>query len=272
MRYLTGFICDRGLGPERGGRAANEDNFLLGHEGRTRHLHNNELVDEGGDAVEPGALLAAVADGMGGHEHGAVASAAAAQALARLYRQGLGPDPEVSLHGWILRAHRRLRARARERGAANMGTTLTVLWLHGREAVWAHVGDSRLYLLRNGQLGVLTKDHTRGEFASRDGRPLPVDARALTQNFIYGSRGFGADEELRIDAGQDTGTLALLPGDRLLLASDGLHGFVSAEAIAERLSRAPTAQAAAQALFEAALAADGNDNITAVVIEVAAPL
>ena len=212
--------------------------------------------------------MVVVADGMGGHDHGALASGAAVQALARLFRGGRPADPELALHGFVLRAHRRLQDRARDRGAANMGTTLTVAWLLGDHVYWVHVGDSRLYIERDGTLQQLTRDHTRGEFASRDGRAQPVGAEALTQNFIFGSRGLGDDRGIRVDAGTDTGAMRLRVGDRLLLTSDGVHGFVATHRVAAVLQATRAPEAAARRVVEEALAAGSDDNITALVVAV----
>ncbi|MEC8424649.1 MAG: protein phosphatase 2C domain-containing protein, partial [Myxococcota bacterium] len=265
MRMRVGVRSTIGIGPVRGGRSVNEDNYLVAHGAVARFL------GAGGertvDATGPG-LMVAVADGMGGHDHGSLASGAAVQALARLFRDGLPADPELALHRFVLRAHRRLRERARARGAANMGTTLTVVWLIADCAHWVHVGDSRLWLERGGSLQQLSRDHTRGEFASRDGRTEPVEADALTQNFLFGSRGLGDDESIRVDAGTDTGSVPLLPGDRLLLTSDGVHGFVAPHRIAEVLLAGSTPDEAVRRVVDASLAAGSDDNITALVVSI----
>jgi serine/threonine protein phosphatase PrpC len=266
--YQAGYFCDRGVGPEAGGREANEDNFIVCLDGRSRMVAAGRIVEE---ELSGKGQLFAVADGMGGHEHGALASAAAVQALTRLFRQDPGDNAELALHTFFIRAHHRLRERAREKGAANMGTTLSAVWVHGAEAAWAHVGDSRLYHMRGGTLITLTRDHTRGEFAWRDGRPTPVEARALTQNFIFGSRGFGHDEDVRIDAGTDTGTLTLFPGDRLLLCTDGVHGSMQPARIRDLLSEGDDPQAQAEALCTESMANGAVDNVTAVVVHVIIP-
>lgn len=260
-----GVVSTRGIGPERGGREQNEDNYLVAQRREARFLgpHGEAVLEADGPGV-----MVVVADGMGGHDHGALASGAAVQALARLYRGGRPADPELALHSFVLRAHRRLQDRARDRGAANMGTTLTVAWLLGDHLYWVHVGDSRLYLERDGALQQLSRDHTRGEFATRDGRARPVGAEALTQNFIFGSRGLGDDRGIRVDAGTDTGAVRLRVGDRLLLSSDGVHGFVAAHRVAAVLLAARAPDDAARRVVEEALAAGSDDNITALVVAV----
>ena len=262
--YSVGVVCIRGVGPERGGRNHNEDNYLVCNAGRARFRSTDGEVDR--ETAGHG-LLVAVADGMGGHDHGDVASGAAVQALLRLYAKGAQAANENALLSFVHKAHGRLQERARERGAANMGTTLTCLWIHEGQASWVHVGDSRLYLCRGDLLTQLSRDHTRGEFASRDGRAQPWGARALTQNFIFGSRGLGDDDSLRIDPGVDTGTLKLKVGDRLLLTTDGVHGFLDRDRIQAGLG-SDSARSAARWLVEEAMAAGSDDNVTALVVAV----
>lgn len=263
--YGVGVTCTVGIGPERGGRARNEDNYLVGQAGqvRTRVGGSEHRAEAEGHA----ALVVAVADGMGGHEDGEVASTTTVQAIAELY--GLVPDDdrEGALRTFLLNTHRKLRPKVAVDGVVKMGTTLTVVWVVDGVACWAHVGDSRLYLLRDRALTQVTRDHTRAEFARRDGRTLPLHPHNLSQNFLYGSRGLGLDDSIRIDRGVDTGTFPLLPGDRLLLCSDGLHGFVPPPLMTALL---PTgdAQDATHALVGAALTAESDDNITAVVVDV----
>ncbi len=262
-RYDIGVCSSRGVGPLRGGRERNEDNFLICADGRVRFRDGSAERER--RAEGPGVLLA-VADGMGGHEHGALASGAAVQALARLHARGRPRSPEPAMRAFVTKAHARLRELARARGAANMGTTLTAAWMLEDTVYWVHVGDSRLYLLRDGALSQLSRDHTRREFARRDGRPEPFQPQALVQNFIFGSRGLGDDAAVRIDAGRDTGSFPVRAGDRLLLASDGVFGPLAHDQIRGVLAQAASATAAATTLVGAAMEAGGDDNLTAVVM------
>ncbi len=264
-RLTIGVVCTRGIGPGRGGRSANEDNYLVcrGSEARFRDDERESV-----SRVNAIGTLVAVADGMGGHEDGELASAAAVQAMTRLFKRGHPATPESHLRRFVLDAHRRLRQKAAERGPVRMGTTLTLLWVLEGKASWCHVGDSRLYHHRRGLLRQLTKDHTWTEFAGRDGRESPIDRGFLAQNFVYGSRGFGDDEGIRIDLGTDTGTLELNDGDRFVLCSDGLSSFVPQHRIADVLKETPNPQAAATVLVERALAAGSDDNVTVIVIRV----
>ncbi len=265
MAYSIGIVCSRGVGPERGGRDRNEDNFLICRDGRiTFREADGERVARGhGEGV-----LLAVADGMGGHEDGDIASTTAARVLAKLYRPGLPRDPMRALRRYVLDSHKRLYWKARDKGPVTMGTTLTGAWLLGAKAAWVHVGDSRLYLLRRGRLVRLTADHTLGEFARRDGRPQPPQGEHLAQTFIYGSRGIGDNTALRIEPGLDSGVEPLEVGDRLLLCTDGLSGAVDDVSIAHVLDNTPDPQAAAVAAMERAIARGSTDNITVMVVRV----
>jgi protein phosphatase len=212
-----------------------------------------------------------VADGMGGHSHGALASATAVQAMLRLYSRGRPRAPGVTLTQFVRSAHSRLRDRASSKGATNMGTTLTVLWVIDYEAWWVHVGDSRLYHLRGGTMTQLTQDQVRAEFARRDGRAMPSQPHALSQSFIFGSRGLGHDDNIRLDVGIDTGHLTLEAGDQFLLCSDGLSGAIGPEQMATILAHPPrsTATQTADLLARKAMAAGTTDNVTAMVLRVA---
>lgn len=264
-RTTIGVVCSLGAGAARGGRAGNEDNYLVCRDGEMRWRDGDrEVVRRRRGA----GVLLVVADGMGGHEDGALASTAAVQAMSLLYAQGRPEAPELALHGFVLKAHRRIRETVAQRGPIRMGTTLTGAWLLERRLYWVHVGDSRLYLYREGALSRLTMDQTRGAFARRDRRPLPPDADQLAQTFIYGSRGLGDDAAIRVDPGRDSGAVVLRAGDRLLACTDGLTGFVDDVGITDVLREVPAPAAAAELLVERALARGSDDNITAVVVRV----
>jgi serine/threonine protein phosphatase PrpC len=267
-RVRIGIVCSVGVGIGHGGRAENEDNYLVARDGRATRRDGG--AERSHAAPSAGSIVLAVADGMGGHESGHVASADAVDALAPLHAAPAPADPEAALRAHVLDAHARLHERAAVAGRVRMGTTLTVAWLWGAQLFWSHVGDSRLYLWRNGRIVRLTRDHTRAEFARRDGRSEPAYPHNLSQNFIYGSRGLGNDAGIRIDAGLDTGALELLAGDRLLLCSDGLSGPVTDARIGEVLGNVTQPEACAVALFDRAIASGSEDNVTAVVADIEA--
>jgi PPM family protein phosphatase len=262
----VGLVCTVGIGPERGGRPGNEDNYLVCRDGK---IVWREGEREQVTPVAPSAhSLIAVADGMGGHEDGEVASAAAVQAMSRLFCAELPDRPEVALREYVLDAHLRLRDRLAVAGRVKMGTTLTVAWVLGDRCYWVQVGDSRLYHWRRGRMVRVTRDQTRAEFARRDNRADPPNPLNLSQNFIYGSRGLGDDRGLRIDPGIDTGSFSLQEGDRVVLCTDGLSGRVEDAMIADVLDHVADPGAAAVSLMERAIASHSDDNITVIVARV----
>ncbi|MEQ1566420.1 MAG: protein phosphatase 2C domain-containing protein [Myxococcota bacterium] len=265
MAFTVGVVCDIGVGAALGGRDRNEDNYLLCRDGLVTYRVNDRdtRVFQPGDGV-----LIAVCDGMGGHTDGHVASTTAAKVLAKLYQPGLPRRPARVLLKYIQESHRQLHWAARTDGPVGMGTTLTAVWMVNGQAAWAHVGDSRLYQLRSGKLTQLTADHTRNEFARRDGRPPLPEGEHLAQNFIYGSRGLGDNAALRLEQGLDNGAEDLAAGDRYLLCSDGLTTVVDDGRIGRTLLEHDEPSAAANALRELAIDRGSRDNITAVVVRV----
>jgi len=265
LGVTIGLVCSSGVDTDRGGRSANEDNYLVCRDGQIRFREGEKEVIKAQDGA---GVLLAVADGMGGHDDGTLASAAAVQAFSLLYTKGQPEAPELTLHRFVLKAHQRLRATVAQRGDVRLGTTLTGTWLLGRRVFWVHVGDSRLYFCRDGDLTRLTADQTRREFARRDRRELPGDPDRLAQSFVYGSRGLGDDANVRIDPGRDTGSRHLRRGDRLVLCTDGLTNFVDDRRIADALREVPQPAACAEVLLERAIARGSTDNITVMVVQI----
>jgi protein phosphatase len=204
------------------------------------------------------APLFVLADGMGGAQAGEVASRLAAETFA----DGL-PDhgsPEQRLATQTRAANRRIHEVSRTRqGHAGMGTTLTAAYVDADEIALAHVGDSRAYLLRGGELTRLTQDHTLVDELVRRGKLTEEEAADHPQRSII-TRALGPEPDVEID----TFTLPLQDGDLLLLCSDGLTGMVSEDEVAQILRTAPSLGAAGRALVDAANAAGGRDNITVV--------
>ena len=263
--FQIGVVCSRGADPSKGGRPYNEDNFLVcdGRGVRYRDGEREHVEQRQGFGV-----LVAVADGMGGHQHGELAASAAVQALSRLFFREPPRDPESALHSFMVQGHRKLRARALQSKMGDIGTTLVALWVLGHVAYWAHVGDSRLYLIRGESVTQLSRDHTRGEFARRDGRAAPSRPRGLAQSFIFGSRGIGCDGDVRVDAGTDTGEVTLLAGDVLLMCTDGLSNFIPHHRLARAVRELPDPQECARHLVMRAIEAGSDDNITALLLRV----
>jgi protein phosphatase len=221
--------------------------------GRARKRNEDSLL-----VREP---LFAVADGMGGHRGGNVASAMAVEALGAVDPAGITGDA-------ILRAietanHDILERGDAERDLEGMGTTVTALLIDGELGRIAHVGDSRAYRLRGGLLRQLTEDHTVVQEFVRQGRLSREDAERHPQRSML-MRALGVDDEVRIE---DL-TVDLQPGDRFLLCSDGLSGMLSEDGIALVLGTTPHPQDASDRLVALANEAGGDDNITVIVVDV----
>ncbi|HYH49103.1 MAG TPA: Stp1/IreP family PP2C-type Ser/Thr phosphatase [Acidimicrobiia bacterium] len=231
MRFATGFRTDVGRG-----RPENEDNFL----------------------VDPEHGLYAVADGMGGHRAGEVASAVALETLKEAYLGGRRLDEAVAAANAAVFAKG-----ADDASMRGMGTTLTAIALQGGStAVLGHVGDSRAYLMRQGAVTQVTDDHSLVEQLVREGRLTPEEAQNHPQRAII-TRALGVDSEVQVD----TYRVDLQPGDRLLICSDGLTNMLSDNTIGQTLRRHADPQQAADTLVDMANQAGGDDNITVVVLD-----
>jgi protein phosphatase len=210
------------------------------------------------DAYLAAPPLFAVADGMGGHRAGEVASAGAI----RTVQKEAGHDTD-SLVAAVHSANRAVHAEAASNpDLAGMGTTITAMMTSRDSAQIVHVGDSRAYLLRDGRLRRLTKDHTVVERLAREGKIAPADVDRHPQRSVL-ERALGVSPDVDVDVQ----LLDVRPGDRLLLCTDGLTSMLSDDEIREILLAESDPPAAAQALIEAALAAGGKDNVTAVIVD-----
>jgi serine/threonine protein phosphatase PrpC len=210
--------------------------------------------------------LAAVADGMGGHRAGEVASAIAMEELASLEHAGpwLKPaEASEALRSVFLRANRRIReSAARDKELDGMGTTMVALLEDGDAVHLANVGDSRAYLLRNGELSQVTVDHTLVQELIDEGRLRPDEAERHPQRSII-TRALGVEADVEVDLF----TYQLQHGDRLLLCTDGLSGVVDETRIRNVLLRVPDPQDAAERLVAMANESGGPDNITVMVLD-----
>ena len=200
----------------------------------------------------------AVADGMGGHLAGEVASemaiAAVREMAAANRTAGIAPLREA-----VGQAHARILAHAQQHAeCAGMGTTLSVLWRGGSYVYIAHVGDSRIYRLRAGQLERITQDHSLVEELVRAGLITPEQARTHPRRNII-TRALGTEGENE----PDLLVTDIKKGDLFLLCTDGLTGMVEDEAI-ERTLCENTLERAADSLIAQALEAGGRDNVTLV--------
>lgn len=207
--------------------------------------------------------LFGVADGMGGHLAGDVASATAVETVKRLAGDSAPHRPE-DLAGYLKEANVTVWGRAQaDNNLQGMGTTFTLLHLRGDKGHLAHVGDSRAYLLRDGKLEQITEDHTLVERMVREGRIQRGEAAHHPQRNII-TRALGIEEDLDVDIL----TLDLKRGDRLLLCSDGLSSMVEDVEIESLLAQNDDLQQIADRMVDAANSAGGEDNVTVVIVEV----
>jgi serine/threonine protein phosphatase PrpC len=223
-----------------------------------RQRHANE------DSYFARAPLFAVADGMGGAQAGEVASRIAAGAFER-GRLSKDEPAEGQLEQIAQHANREIHKLAQEDSSrAGMGTTLTAAVLRDDEVAFSHVGDSRAYVLREGKLKRLTKDHSLVEELRRQGRLTEEEAEEHPQRSII-TRALGPEPSVNVD----TMTFPARDGDVFLLCSDGLTTMVSDDEIREILTGARSLRSAVSKLIDAANRGGGRDNITAVAFRVA---
>ena len=235
---------------------------LSGSAGRTdagRKRRRNE------DAYVVAPPLFAVADGMGGAQAGEVAARLATAAFHE-YHEADALEAEQRVAAIIKEANRRIYERARtDTEVSGMGTTVTAALVEGSRIVIGHVGDSRAYRLRGGQLEQLTDDHSLVADLVRGGRISPEEAEIHPQRSVI-TRALGTDPQVDVDSlGVDAE-----PGDVYLLCSDGLTTMVADEEILDIVGRAKNLEQAGKDLVKAANRRGGEDNITVVLFAVEA--
>jgi protein phosphatase len=202
--------------------------------------------------------LFVVADGMGGAQAGEVASRVAAEAFAAGLPEGGSTEERLATR--VIEANRRIHRLSQEdRERAGMGTTLTAAYVEDDEIAVAHVGDSRAYLWRDGELTRLTRDHSLVDELVRRGKLTEEEAAEHPQRSII-TRALGPEPDVEVD----TRTHRAQDGDVLLLCSDGLTSMISEQRITDVLRDAPKLGEAGDALVAAANEAGGRDNITVV--------
>jgi protein phosphatase len=255
-------------------RARNDDSFVIA---RLDRLLSMEICSYRQASAAPmrsaqGVLLA-VADGMGGYDGGGLASSLALDTICRVLMTEMawmreppraeGRTVQRSLTDAVRAADEQIRATgARLSLDPHMGTTLTAAYVAHPWLYVAHVGDSRAYLLRSGDFTQLTSDHTMAEeLLHQNVLSAEQAARSHLRHVLVNAVGGIRDRELEVETRQ----IRILPGDRLLLCSDGLSNHVSDEALAKALRSSPTPQHCCERLIAAALEGGGSDNVTAVV-------
>lgn len=233
---------------------------------RPRNTHS-ALTDVGRvrshneDAVLAQPPLFVVADGLGGHQAGEVASALAVQTI-RDHAPRRADAPALARA--VRAANREVIRAAREGvGRSGMGTTITAALVEGNRVVIAHVGDSRAYLLHGGEISRLTQDHSMVADMVRRGELTEEQSRIHPNRSII-TRALGTDVNMEAD----TYEYNLQPGDRLLLCSDGLTGMLEDQQIASLLAAYRDPEVTAKALIAAANDAGGGDNISVVVVDI----
>ena len=242
-------------------RQINEDSLLSIEIGQVRRSISEPLG------------LYAVCDGMGGHSAGDVASALAAQTLARkalaeVMSDGIAEEAPPNWAGWLKGALQEANQAVfgqRRASGTDMGTTCVAALVHCDTATVAHAGDSRCYLLNENGIHMLTQDHSLVQRLIQLGQLTPEEARTHPQrSVIYKNLGDKPTVE------PDIATRQLEPGDRLLLCSDGLSGMLDDERIFQIIMSSQHPQEACRRLIAAANEAGGEDNISAIIVELEA--
>jgi protein phosphatase len=212
------------------------------------------------DALLARSPLFVVADGMGGAQAGEVASRLAIEAFQPGLHESTRPEDALAtlVHEANSRIHRRSHANAAQAG---MGTTLTAVYVGEQEVAIAHVGDSRAYCLRDGELLRLTDDHSLVDELLRQGRLTPEEAVEHPQRSVI-TRALGPELTVEVD----TRSFRAHADDVYLLCSDGLTTMLAEEQIAQLLRENPRLHDAGEALVSAANEAGGRDNITVVLL------
>ncbi|ACX52419.1 protein serine/threonine phosphatase [Ammonifex degensii KC4] len=213
--------------------------------------------------VLPDKGLFAVADGLGGHQAGEVASQLAVSTVAQFWQE----EREVSLEKLVAAVKAAneavYRASLARPECMGMGTTLTVCLLKEKELLWAHVGDSRGYLLRGEEISQFTRDHTLVAELLREGEISPEEVKYHPYRHVL-SRALGIEATVEVDAG----SFVLEQGDIILLCTDGLTLHLAPEEILRLVREAESLPAGGEKLLAEALERGGEDNITLVMVRI----
>ncbi len=236
------------------------------HIGQVREVNEDSYVIR----FQGGRGFLAVADGMGGHLAGEVASAMAIDLLSNHLEEGLYTTPAAN-RDWLSFLREGFekcnsmiyQASLRIPEYSGMGTTITAALVVEGKMHFAHVGDSRLYLYRQGELKLLSRDHSLVQGLVEEGLVSPEEALSHPRRHIL-TRAVGTEEKVAVD----TRTVPLQDGDLCLLCTDGLSNSVSASEIEEILARPASLAAQGQTLLDLANARGGEDNVTLILARV----
>lgn len=219
------------------------------------------------DLSAPGLFI--LADGMGGYEGGQIASSLAVKQTAAFLADKKEDFSEEAMKQAVLFANEEiLRKKEKEPGLSSMGTTLEVAAMAGDQLFWAHVGDSRLYVWKDGELTQITEDHSYVMQLVREGK-LSKDAMRSHPRKNEITRAVGIDSSLQVD----TGTLTVAGGETLLLCSDGLTSMVTDEEISSLLAQSPKASkeelaALGEHLMQRVYEAGAKDNVSFILVQI----
>lgn len=229
----------------------------LTHKGMVRDHNEDSLL------ALPETGLWIIADGMGGHQAGDVASRTITDAAASIGRPSSAPDLQARFLDRLYLAHERIRTHSRDLGGATVGSTVVALLCHDNHfaAIWA--GDSRIYRLRDGQFRQISTDHTEAQELLRQGALTPEQAAVWPRRNVI-TRAVGVFDQPNPD--QLTGDLAA--GDVFLLCSDGLTEHVADDEIARHLAFAADPQATCDALVSLTLSRGARDNVSVIVVRI----
>ncbi len=238
--------------------AVNSDVGRVRSNNEDSHAHN--WMDDGG-------LFVMVADGMGGHEAGEVASGLAVRVVEEVVVRDLAEDPRSRIYNSLIEANAAILEEASVSGTKGMGTTAVVALAHGSEVFLGHIGDSRCYHIRDGHVVWRTRDHTRVQGLVDDGELTEAQARVHPESGMLtralGHARMANGESLEPEVQEESFQLA--EDDTLLLCSDGLTDLVECWEIAQVVA-GKTSDQAVQQLIDLACARGGHDNVTVAVI------
>jgi PPM family protein phosphatase len=233
-------------------RENNEDSYLYWEPGTDEEFHRK-------------GRLAIIADGMGGYEGGQEASRLAVETVRDIYGDHFDGDPQTTLIAAMETAHRTIQNYASKHpNLTGMGTTCTAISIVGRQLAFAHIGDSRLYLVRAESVSRLTRDHSYVGKLVESGIVRSEDAEMHPQRHIL-TAALGSGKEVTPDVPDHS--IPLEAGDSLLLCTDGLWSLIAEQTLAYMVRTNPPAKACSE-LVQTALDRGGPDNITVMVLRI----
>lgn len=235
--------------------ALSVESFGVSHKGCVRELNEDSYL------VEPQTGVWVVADGMGGHDAGEVASASIVDHLSTIGNASSAPDLRARFEDRLGRANAEIRGISESRGITIGSTVAALLAMDGRFAcLWA--GDSRVYLVRNASISQISRDHTEVQELIDRGIISAAEARTWPRRNVI-TQAIGVSDEIVIDFQQGE----IMPGDIFVLSTDGLTAHVT-DAEIEAATVSATPQAACENLLDMVLARGATDNVTIVLVKI----